>query len=119
MTAYRLRNITSGGIKVSTMASTEERLISLIQRMSGNVNVSLDSTVNLDLNIQGDDAVELIEEIHNEFGTKFNGMDMRRFFKDEGIEILLKFFKQNKTPLSVRHLLDVVERGSWFEPTVA
>jgi Protein of unknown function (DUF1493) len=72
--------------------------------------------VNLDLNIQGDDANELIDEIHREFGTSFSGMDMRKFFKDEGMGVALGFWRQGKLPLTVRHLCNVIERGCWFEP---
>jgi Protein of unknown function (DUF1493) len=99
------------------MASEQARLINLIERMSGRRRVRLDDNVNFDLVIEGDDAAELIDAIHKEFGTSFAGMDMRKYFKDEGFEIQLRFWRMGKLPLSIRHLLNVIEKGHWFEPS--
>jgi len=98
------------------MANEEIRLINLIEKVSGTRNVGLDDRVNFNLNIQGDDASELIDAIHQEFGTSFAGMDMQKYFKDEGFEIQLRFWRMGKLPLTVRHLLHVIEKGVWFEP---
>jgi hypothetical protein len=98
------------------MSDEHARLIGIVEKISGRRNVTFNNTVNFDLKIEGDDAVDLIENIHREFGSSFNGMDMRKFFKDEGIEAALGFWRMGKLPLSVGHLLKVVEKGSWFEP---
>ena len=72
--------------------------------------------------VDGDDAGEFLEEIMSRFGTSFEGFDYRPYFTDEGIEPLMRHwalklgFKDYKRPLTVRHLAEVVERGSWFEP---
>ena len=99
------------------MPDVQDRLIAIIRKLCGRrPTITLDPRVNFDLTIEGDDASDLLDEIHREFGTSFQGMDERKFFKDEGFEIQLRFWRMGKLPLTVRHLLQVVEKGVWFEP---
>jgi hypothetical protein len=71
--------------------------------------------------VDGDDAGEFLEEIFLRFGTSFEGLHFRSYFVDEPEAIFrhwaLKLgFKDKMQPLPVRHLVEVIERGSWFDP---
>lgn len=98
------------------MRDGQARLILLIEELSGRRGVRLDDRLNFDLGVEGDDARDLIEAVYREFGTSFVGMEMRKFFKDEGFEAVFRLWRMGKAPLSVRHLAEVVEKGRWFEP---
>jgi Protein of unknown function (DUF1493) len=74
-----------------------------------------------DLLISGDDAVELLERVHNAFGTRFDGFTFETYFPDETESIstrIAKFFGINdgKREFTFKHLLSVVDRGAWFDP---
>jgi len=73
------------------------------------------------LGIGGDDADEMLEEIHSRFGTGFEGFAFTTYFPSEhevaGERWLRRLgFQDSRKPLSVGHLVDVIQRGAWFEP---
>jgi hypothetical protein len=100
------------------VTAVQQQLLSLLETLSGRRGVTLDDNINFDLRIGGDDADELIDEIHKTFGTSFKGLDLGKFFPDEGIDSVFRFGLKGKQPISVRHLLMVIEAGAWFEPIV-
>lgn len=74
-----------------------------------------------DLGIGGDDAEELLEEIHRKFGTRFKGFDCAEYFPGEHEAAGERWFrrlgfKDPYRPLRVEHLVDVIQQGCWFEP---
>src|SRR5579859_928108 len=95
----------------------EEKVISIINRLSyKNRDITGDCIINYDLPIDGDDADELINSIFEEFKTDFSKFNFHEYFNDEGIGLLpvFSFFRKQKKPLTVRHLIAVIERGAWF-----
>jgi hypothetical protein len=72
-----------------------------------------------DLLISGDDAGDLLDRIHKEFGTSFEGFEFGDYFFNEPdafVYVILRLFGwAPKKTLSVRHLVEVVEAGQWFE----
>ena len=75
-----------------------------------------------DLDIRSDDAVELFDEIHAKFGTRFDEMDWHAYFPadmdavGERCAVRLGFPPIPCKPLPLKHLLDVVMAGAWFDP---
>jgi hypothetical protein len=75
-----------------------------------------------DLHIGGDDAEELFAEIVKQFGTSLAGINFRVIFPGEhemGIRSLLLHLgipDRKHRPLTVGHLLAVINRGEWFGP---
>jgi hypothetical protein len=73
-----------------------------------------------DLWIAGDDAGELLEEIHAKFGTSFKGLDFHSYFPDD-LDATCYWIgswfglKDKRKSLSFGHLARVIEAGSWFE----
>ncbi len=98
---------------------------SSIERISGAcVNISADAAIYHDLWLAGDDAGELLDDIHDRFGTDFRGMWFPTYFPSEGWESfsehwlkLLGFRKKAYwRRLTVGHLVAVVQKGTWFDP---
>lgn len=74
-----------------------------------------------DLGIGGDDADEFLEAIHATFGTRFDGFAFATYFPDEHEAVGEHWFrrlgfKDTRKPFRLGHLVDVVQRGAWFEP---
>lgn len=86
------------------------------------VSASEGTSIYGDLSIGGDDAAELIEGIHARFGTRFDGFKYEVFFPNETEALgahfarLLGFKNKKGKPLLVGHLVDVIQKGAWFEP---
>lgn len=104
-------------------SSHKAELIALIAKLGcyKEVEIELSQRLYHDLSFSGDDAWELMEMIGAKFGTKFDGFDFERYFYNEGDDsafLILRWFgiKGKKDPLTVAHLLRVVESGSWFDP---
>ena len=102
---------------------TERRLLELVQRLTGRRDVFFAPTeLYADLRISGDDAWELIERVHQMFGTSFVGLSLADFFPGEH-DPSGGFWlgKASEKPHDLRsftfgHMLAVVESGHWFEP---
>ena len=98
-------------------------LIPMVQRiMCSRDPVPLSTALYQDLGIGGDDAFELLEEIAARFGTSFKGLDWPVYFPNESEAMWRHWakklgFRQNFKRITVGHLVAVVERGEWFEPS--
>lgn len=97
-------------------------LYALISEISGVRKGLSDSTrIYHDLFISGDDADELLEKIHERFGTKFEKLDFSEYFPDETESFVwhlarLIGIKCKKKEMTVGHLLEVIQRKEWFDP---
>ena len=98
-------------------------LLAMIQRVSGRKKpIPRSAALYQDLQIAGDDAYELFEMVAARFGTSFAGFDCQTYFPNESEALPLYLasrlgFRDRKIPpLTVEHLLAVVERGTWFDP---
>jgi len=105
---------------MATMQSTAEPVLEILRHFaawSGPIDPSL--RIHEDLRIAGDDAADLINKIHKEFGTSFEGFEFNDYFPDETEAIfyliLIPLGWSRKKSISVRHLVDVVNTGKWFE----
>jgi hypothetical protein len=96
----------------------------IIERLHARkVSISESTLIYDDLGIAGEDAIELLEEIHSRFWTRYDGASFDEYFPNETdafIEHLARVFfgwrDKKRKKLTVGHLLDVIQRGSWFEP---
>jgi hypothetical protein len=100
---------------------TEEAILTILKEISvTNRKIERSTLVYHDLRISGDDAGDLIERISREFGTSFKGLHFPDYFPDETeamfFRIYLFFGGRSKKPLTVGHLMEVVERREWFDP---
>lgn len=99
----------------------KDEVIAEVEKITLRHDLHLDQRLDHDLGITGDDAAELIDNIHHQFGTRFEGFVFRNYFSDEPDLItswLERIFKSliREKPLTVRHLAKVVEAGAWFDP---
>jgi acyl carrier protein len=82
-----------------------------------------------DLGTTGDDAVELMEKFAERFQVDMTGFDFSVHFGPEGggCLVLLLLFPfwlgkqsdedyRNFQPVTVGHLVQVAQRGAWFDP---
>lgn len=97
-----------------------ERIITILKELiAKDEDIDRSTLIYDDLLISGDDASELIGRIHAEFGTSFKGLHFPDYFPNETesmmFRVYLLFGGKRKRPLTVGHLIEVVERGEWFE----
>lgn len=77
--------------------------------------------INNDLELIGDDADCMLLDFMDRFNINFEGVDLSAYFLPE---LLLKYWyykwlkpeKLKKKPLTIGHMAEVVEKGSWFDP---
>ena len=85
-------------------------------------SITINTRVYQDLGISGDDASELLEKIHLQFGTSFDGFRFVDYFPNETEALWLHWFRwlglNSKKELTLLHLASVVESGRWSEPSV-
>lgn len=100
-----------------------EHLVAIVRGITRSKSaISESALIYDDLLIAGDDAWELLTKVTAEFGTSFDGFEFAEYFPAETEafwEHLGKMFRLSRRPrkrLSVQHLVQVIERGSWFEP---
>jgi len=75
-----------------------------------------------ELHLYGDDAGELLEAVHERYATSFDGFEFNSYFPNE-TEALARIVKwlgfKDRTmgSFTAKHLVEVVGRGRWFDPT--
>ena len=94
----------------------------MLAKFIGRKKVSNNSALLQDLGIAGDDAWELLKEINLQFGTDFSKMPFSAYFPDEtealGVHWAKLIGRRNpRKPLTVGHLVNVIDRGVWFDPS--
>jgi len=101
----------------------EAEIQALLVKLSGyRKPIGPTTSINLDVGLDGDDAYELLETIQNRFGTRFDSLDWHKYFHNEGECNLLSVwfrkipgYKETRRSLTFEKLLEVVQRGVWFE----
>ena len=83
--------------------------------------ISEDCRILQDLNLGGDDAAEFLDAVHDTFGTRFEGFVFNAYFPNETETMGEMWFRRlgfcdDRKAMTVGHLLDVIQRGAWFEP---
>jgi hypothetical protein len=78
-------------------------------------------SINHDVGLKGVDADGFVTEIQKRYGTRFEGYVGKKYFQsDSEAQLDIRpgmFGKKSETqPLTVGHLLDVIQKGAWFDP---
>lgn len=108
--------------EVPPSTEMEERVAKLLQRelrLSEPPDQSI--AINLDLGVDGDDAVSLLERLHGELGIDFSGFRFHEYFGDENppLTTVIRVILGRELPLrplTVRMLTDAAVLGRWTEP---
>jgi hypothetical protein len=103
------------------MDNVEPALRDMISKVSGNRNLGVQTRLFHDLGISGDDAAELLNDVHQKFGTSFAEFPFVDFFSDETEALMAHLarrlgLRSRRKSLTLGHLVKVVEKGTWFEP---
>jgi hypothetical protein len=106
------------------MNDHEARLIALLKEYMGRKPFDRSSRVYHDLCLSGDDAFEFMERLAREFQSKMDEFNFDRFFPNESEALLEHWasrlgFKSKRQPLTIDHLLHVVQAGRWLAPAAA
>lgn len=80
--------------------------------------ITLDSEVYKDLGIYGMDLYEAVSFLATKYGTKFHEFPMLDYCPPEGVLWpwqRRRAHRDKYKSLTVRHLVEVVDRGAWFD----
>jgi len=88
-----------------------------IERSGYNFDLTRETDLQKDLKIWGDDADEFIEKFSHEFNVDISGLDLNKYFSQEGDRILpaisnfLRGKKRELHSLTIGDLEKAIERG--------
>lgn len=105
----------------------KDQVISIISHHSGwqTKNIFPASRLESDLKIIGGDSFAIIGEIEKTLGADFSSMAFEQYFHSKGESFLSRFINIKRErhrkafPVTVDHLIKVVENGHWFSPPQA
>ncbi len=72
-----------------------------------------------DLDIEGDDAIDFFEKIENEFNVDFQNLELSKYFHSEGFNpfsFVVNFFSKSKKSLKVSDIAKSIEAKEWIDP---
>jgi hypothetical protein len=75
--------------------------------------ISLDTAINLDLGIDGDDASELLEAFSSKFGVDLSTFRFDRYFASEPSLLWLFLAGGSRAPLTIRDLVQIAYPKTW------
>ncbi|TNE57340.1 MAG: DUF1493 family protein [Alphaproteobacteria bacterium] len=112
---------------VETSRDVYLRFITVLVQDFSIYTVEDESTrIEQDLHLRGDDLWRVLERITAEYGTDFSALEWKKFFHGEYWRLRDMFWAiQNRwfgiattdrPEVTVGHLIDVIERGQWFDP---
>lgn len=84
--------------------------------------ISDESTLEKDLGITGDDMWDILEKMVSEFKVDLDDVDFTYFFYPECAGFIWSVMNKDKVksiktyPITVKHLVSVVQKGKWFTP---
>lgn len=95
------------------------KLIDLIIKQSGLSDIALDQDLERDLGISGDDALELMLAIEQEFDVDFNQFKFSDYFYDE-MQQMQRFFhwltrRYKRKVITAEDLIAAIEQGKWTQ----
>jgi hypothetical protein len=102
--------------------SNEDRLKRIVRRYRiAREPIQGDMRLFHDLLITGDDAYELMVNIHKTFDTKFDEFPFEGYFPNQGEGLpgklmKMKWYQRKWKELTFGHLLHVIEIGYWVQP---
>lgn len=117
------------------MAEVSDRVIAIVSKQSG-VPISklnMETAVDQDLRISGEDVIDLAQRLADEFGEQIWQWPWQRFAcLDEGLSLLFPFmliwqlvtwplrgsfeYPSAYGRLELGHIVAVIEKGEWFDP---
>jgi hypothetical protein len=107
----------------SPQIDIEEALAARLRYLTGyRKPISAKTELYNDVGLRGDDAWELLEWVHETYGTSFKGMTAADYFTNEHSinwgPLLRRFGWRGQTmkSLTIGHFVAVIEQGQWFEP---
>ncbi|NEU78619.1 DUF1493 family protein [Nostoc sp. UIC 10630] len=86
-------------------------------------DITLNTRLREDLKIDGDDADVIFYKIAEQFSVDWQGFVFYRYFHEEAhlFSLLFEYYYRKRhgklKTINVNHLLSVIERGGWFEPS--
>ena len=103
-------------------AAAASSVFAIVGRVAGGRAIGPRDRLWHDLSLAGDDAWEVLEELHTAFGTDFSGLPFEDYFPAEHEALGESWmgalgFRRRRKPLTVQHLIEVVLHGAWFEPS--
>jgi hypothetical protein len=103
------------------MDNSQERLLTYLRKYVGKVSIDEQTRIYHDLHISGDDALQLIDHLRENFGVDFSTMNFSEYFPGESeafLEHLGRFFgvRAKRKSLTFGHLSQVVQKRYWHEP---
>jgi hypothetical protein len=94
-----------------------------VQKIHGSKRpIPISAEIYHDLQIAGDDAAELLNEIVKAYGVSFQGFRFEDYFPDETealwlfIKCRLGFPDKKRMSFTFGHLIAVVQHRAWFDP---
>jgi hypothetical protein len=100
----------------------EKRIIEYFQQFATK-QVDCNTAINIETGICVSEFEDIVRFFKEEFNVDLEPMDTSRYFEDEAMTIkeifdywFCKKTKTPKEPLTINHLIEVVEKGEWFEP---
>ena len=103
---------------------TDEEMIEYLFKKTG-FKINNNSVLFDDLHIDGLDLDTLLEDLSKDFNLNFDKFDYRKYYLSEAevanifLHIYNGIFRRKKsknTTFKLQHLLDVVNKGAWFDP---
>jgi acyl carrier protein len=85
--------------------------------------ITLDSSINYDLKIDGDDIIEIINQLDNKYGLNTNNFNYSKYFDDEGDANIIRSFlrfkpKKIEYDVKIKDLYNWVVNKEWKEEKV-
>jgi acyl carrier protein len=107
------------------MTNTEQAIARILERLYSKsaAHIRSEIAINKELGIDGDDAVDLLREIQNQFEIDIKDFEFSKYFGPESVSFLtaisraLRGDRLNLQPLSVRQLAEYVDKKAQLTPS--
>jgi acyl carrier protein len=73
--------------------------------------IQINSRLEKDLRVTGDDTIELLEEYSKRFDVDVSRLDVGKYAAPEGFDILMLFHNRQKGDISVSNLVEGIVKG--------
>ncbi len=113
-------------MKDPTSAEIYFELFKIIAQIASVDTESLDTQTRIvhDLDINGDDFVHLMLMIEEKFDTRLEDLEFYKFTVPDSNPIFYMYlipwirrkYYMSRSPISIQHLHNVIQKGSWFDP---
>jgi hypothetical protein len=104
---------------MSTLEKLKKFIVNKYFGFEPSFEMDENTSVNHQLRIDGDDAVEFFEQLEVEFQVDFQELEIKKYFDGEGINplmFILSIFKKSKPPLTLGDIANSIDSGRWINP---